>query len=92
MPDDIVGSYVRIEFRDHFRFDKISKKKLLLNIKQYSSHSAVGDVLAVKDDFILLRNSWGENHEFIGGIAIFKPSVTRITILQRSKQSKRQQE
>ncbi|HZW56202.1 MAG TPA: hypothetical protein VFF30_07945 [Nitrososphaerales archaeon] len=81
---ELIGKFVRIEFTDHFRFEKVSKRKLLVNLNKYAQNSAVGDVLDITDDFIVLRNSWSDAHESIAGIAIFIPSIIRVTVLRES--------
>ena len=78
----LIGSFVRIEFVDHFRYDKITEKKLLENIKEYSQNIALGDVVEITEEFVILKNCWSAGHEYSSGIAIFRPSIKRITLLK----------
>ena len=54
--NDLVDSSVRVEFMDHFRFDRISKTRLLKSLKNYSTNGTVSEVMDVTSEFVILQN------------------------------------
>ena len=73
---------------DHFGLERISKRKLLTNLKEYSTNSSVGKVMDVTNEFVILQNSRSAFHDSIAGMATLKSAIRSIRILRNASASK----